>query len=155
MADPLSIAASILSVADVGLRVATKLYTYSNAVYHAPRSIRYLAQEVSLTSAVLSELGTLLKTDGAARLCSPNAMSTTREAVKNCQIIFDEIGEEIDKAGGGIGIRKFVWPLMENKVKVLMSGLERGKSLLLLMLNVITFAKQVSDEYDAIDMICD
>src|ERR1700761_280542 len=134
MADPFSIAVSIIGVADVGLRVATKLYTYASSVSRAPQSINQLAQEVSLTCAVLSDLGGLLKTDGAAKLCTPSALSTAQEAVKQCDQIFSEIGEEIEKAGGGVGIKKWVWPLAENKVRVLMSGLERGKSLVVLML---------------------
>jgi hypothetical protein len=144
--DPLSIAASIISVADVGLRISIKLYTYSNTALRAPQSIRTLAQEVSLTAAILSELGSLLKADGAARLASPNALRTTNEAVKSCENVFLEIGGVFEKAGGGIGYRKWVWPFLEDKVKVMLSDLERGKTLMLLMLNVITFAKQVSEE---------
>jgi hypothetical protein len=146
MADPLSVAASIISIADVGLRVATKLYTYVNAARRAPESVRSLAQEVSLTAAILSDLGNLLKTDGAAKLASPTAMETAKQAVLGCQVIFDEINNEFEKAGMGMGLRKWVWPMLDDKVKVMMGGLERGKSTILLLLNVITFAKQVSEE---------
>ena len=79
MADPLSITASIIAVAGAGARLATTLYTYSDTAFRADKSLKSIAQDVSLTSAVINELGGVLKEDDGPALCSDNAVRTARD----------------------------------------------------------------------------
>jgi hypothetical protein len=55
--------ASVIGVAGAGLKLSITLYTFSETVATAADSIKAIAKDVSLTSAVLEELGSNLKHD--------------------------------------------------------------------------------------------
>ena len=192
MADPLSIAASVLQVAGAGLKLATTLYTYSDTVFRADSDVKAIAQDISLTASVLNELGTLLNQDSRDRLVSPTALETAESTVQSCRVVFDEVADALAKAMGSRGSstigkgnsgskdplaaaqqnsnsnhdnynnkaprgssgrvkvtatwQRLKWPLVEPKMRLLQSNLERLKTTLLLMLNVITYAMKLSTE---------
>jgi STAND-like protein len=163
MTDPLSVTASILGVAGAGIKLATTLYTYSDAALTADRSVRTIANDISLTASVLSELGTLLEHDNADKLVSTRALETAGQTVTGCKEVFEEIDDAVGKmlggakrkewkgkepSAGGMSVwARMKWPLMEPRMRVLQANLERLKSTLLLMLNVITYARKLSSEY--------
>jgi hypothetical protein len=154
MADPLSIAASIVGIAGAGIKLSSTLYTYTETVINADKNIKEIARDLSITSSVITELGKLLgdEEEGKAlTLASGSALETTREAVNGCDEVFREIQKELDKCldlnGDGKGkgkakIRKLMWPLVESKMNTLQARLERLKNTLLLMLNIISYARK-------------
>ncbi len=155
MADPVSICASVVAIAGAGIKLSTTLYTYSETAFHADRALKDTARDVSLTSAVLNELGGLLEQDAGSRLCSSTALKTAGQAVDDCREVFRSIEGELSKAlrkgkDGKVGVSKLQslkWPFMEPKIRLLRGNLERLKTSLLLMLNVLSYARKLATEY--------
>ena len=152
MADPLSITASIVGIASTGIQLSTTLYNYTETVINADKNIREIARDLSITSSVITELGALLGQDDAAQLQCESALTTAREAVHDCEEVFKEIQKELNKSldleGNGKSpmskLKRLKWPLVEPKLNVLQVRLERLKNTLVLMLNVVTYARKVT-----------
>ena len=149
--------ASALQIADVGLRLSLRLYTFGETVASADKSIISVSKDVSLTSVVLKELGQTLDKDQISRICSPNAVHTARSIVRECQKIFDEMDQVMvkrfpntksvakDRKVRAVQIlERLKWAFIKSKIELLTSNLERQKSTL--MLNVIALAKQTYEK---------
>lgn len=162
----LGIIASVVQIADVGLRLSIKLYTFGEIVASADRSVISISKDVSLTSGVLKELGQILDSDRETRTFSANAVQTADGIVKECLGVFQEMESMLVKklpilAQGDTGdgksgqrankatvmLERLKWGYLQPKLQLLRSNLDRLKSTLLLMLNVITYARQVSGKY--------
>jgi len=167
----IGLVASVVQIADTGIKLSITLYTFAETVLTADKSIKEIASDVSLTSSVLEELGQNLKKDQKSRLCSENAVKTAEGIVKECAAIFKEINETLQitlnkikptaggyKAKGKDGshggkkmavaaLERLKWPFLQPKMQLLRGNLDRLKSTLVLMLNVITYARKVSEEY--------
>lgn len=74
----LSIIASIVSIAEIGCRLSTSLYTSGITVASADRSIIAISKHVSLTSSVLKELGNILQQDHEAKAPSERVIGTPK-----------------------------------------------------------------------------
>ena len=151
--------ASIVQVADIGLRLSLRLYAFGETVASADRSISAISNDVSLTSSVLKELGDLLKSD-TSRIYSDNAVKTADAAVRECSKAFTEMdemllkkvpqlknGDSAKQSRASLILERLRWPVIKGKIELLRVNLDRMKSTLTLMLNVIIYAKQVSERY--------
>lgn len=156
----LGIVASALQIADLGIRLSLRLYTFGETVAGADKSIISVSKEVSLTSTVLKELGQTLEKDQTARICSPNAVQTAESIAKECRGIFQDMDQVLVKKFANTKsaekdrrikaaqtLERLRWPFIKGKIELLTSNLERQKSTLVLMLNVITLAKQEYERY--------
>ncbi|KAI9878656.1 MAG: hypothetical protein M1830_000272 [Pleopsidium flavum] len=167
----IGLVASVVQIADTGIKLSITLYTVAETVLKADKSIKEIASDVSLTSSVLEELGQNLKKDQKSRLCSENAVKTAEGIVKECAAIFEEINRTLettlnkikppvgaDKGKGRNGapggkkmavaaLERLKWPFLQPKMQLLRSNLDRLKSTLVLMLNVITYARKVSEDH--------
>lgn len=162
----LSIIAAVAQIADVGLRLSIKLYTFGEIVATADRAVISISKDVSLTSGVLKELGQILEKDRKSRTFSENAIQTADGVVKECLEVFQEMDSILVKKLPSLGagrrneetraerpkramvlLEKLKWGYLQPKLQLLRSNLDRLKSTLLLMLNVITYARQVSEKY--------
>lgn len=160
----LGVIAAVTQIADVGLRLSIKLYTFGEIVASADRSVISISKDVSLTSGVLKELGQILAKDRETRTLSENAVQTADGIVKECLEVFQEMetilvkklpslggrgkegrGESVKRAT--VMLERLKWGYLQPKLQLLRSNLDRLKSTLLLMLNVITYAEQVSEKY--------
>lgn len=83
----LGVIASVTQIAEVGLRLSIKLYTFGEIVASADRSVISISKDVSLTSSVLKELGQVLDKDGKAHLLSKNAVDTAGTVVNECLVL--------------------------------------------------------------------
>jgi len=148
MADPISVAASILGVASAGIKLSSALYCYTETVINADKNIREIARDLSITSSVVTELGMLLGQDDQSQFHS-EALVTARDAVRSCEEVFKEIQRELDKSldfdSKGktpmTHLRRLKWPLVQPKLNVLQLRLERLKNTLVLVLNVVSYAR--------------
>ena len=162
----LGLIASVIGVAGAGIKLSITLYTFSETVATAAGSIKAIAKDVSLTSAVLEELGSNLKHDEQARLYSANALKTAQTVIVDCEAVFKQIDGALSKSMERIGrlatsekgkgksgkvvlsaMERLKWPFLQPKMQELRANLERLKSTLVLMLNVLTYARQVQTEY--------
>ena len=146
MAEVLAFVASIVAVVDAGLKLSTALYTFADSVYHAKKVLRNIAHDIALTSAVLDELGKLLKKDSNARLCSNGAFTTAEKAIKECENVYAEINVVACKSMKS-KTERLKWPFREARMESLRSNLERLKTTLLLLLNVLSYARELTLEY--------
>ena len=155
----LGIIASVVQLADLGVRLSLRLYTFGQTAASADKSIISISKDVSLTSSVLKELGQTLQKDQEPRLCSENAFQTVDGIVKECLEVFQSMDKTLAKSVSRLGLEngqkrvwtvaaleRLKWPFFQPKMQLLRSNLERLKSTLLLMLNVITYARQVADK---------
>ncbi len=151
----IGLTASVIQIASTGLKLSTTLYSFAETVSTADKSITHIAKDVSLTSAVLSELGSNLERDKWSGIASENAIATAEEIVLECSKVFREIEVALGKSIGNVaakkpstgkyGISKHVlerlrWPFLQPKMELLRSNLERLKSTLMLMLQVLSHA---------------
>lgn len=140
----IGIVASVIQLAGAGLKLSISLYSFAETVSSADKDIKRVAKDVSLTSAVLTELGQNLKDDNQKGVASDNAITTAEEVVHECSELFAEINAALDKASGkGTGkfsFGKLKWPFLQPKMELLRSNLERLKSTLILMLHVLAYA---------------
>lgn len=155
----LGIIGSVIQIADTGLRLSIKLYTFGEIVASADKSIISLSKDVSLTSSVLKELGQTLENDGThnSKFLTQTAINTADDVVKECLEVFKEMENIIVKkmpnlrapgvensSKATILLERLKWPYLQPKLQLLQSNLDRLKSTILLMLNVITYARQVA-----------
>lgn len=142
----LGIVAAALQIADLGSSVSVKLYTLCHRARHGDRALHALSKDVALTCNVMWQLGASLKEDRDAQLYSPAACTTAETVLEECQRVFDDINKIIDRSTGS-GFRRLTLALQEarrdSNLAMLGSNLERLKTTMLLMLNVIIYAGQL------------
>ena len=149
---------TVVGLASAGVKLSLTLYTFSETVSSAGTDIKNIARDVSLTSSVLKELGTNLEQDDQTKLYSNSALQTAKEVVRECESVFIDLEKVMQKAmertskktskpGKLTVFDKLKWPFLQPKMEVLRSNLERLKSTLVLMLNVLTYAKDLRAEY--------
>ena len=159
--DGVSIAASIVGIATAGVQVSIKLVNLATQVKTASDRVSSIANDISLTSGVLHQLGELINqktTDGGISIFSQHGLETTRTSAAMCERIFQEIEKETKKASGqlrkfkpGRGImsgekielsilEKAKWPFLQPNIDTLRVELRDAKSTLMLMLQVTSLA---------------
>ena len=151
----LGIVASIIQIADVGLRLSLRLYSYGETAASADKAIVSISKDVSLTSSVLQELGEHLRKDRDAPICSENAIKTAEMISRECLHVFQELDGALEKSLKRLGVgakeksrwistvrERLRWPLLQPKMELLRNNLDRLRVTLLLMLNVMIYARQ-------------
>ena len=155
----LSVVASIIQIADAGLRLGLRLYTFGETAANANKAIIAISKDVSLTSSVVQELGEHLRKEHEAPICSENAIQTADRIVQECLRVFNELNEVLEKSTTRTGVggkekakwiptvqERLKWPFLKPKMDFLTSNLDKLRTTLLLMLNVIIYARQRSEQ---------
>ncbi|OCT46554.1 hypothetical protein CLCR_01855 [Cladophialophora carrionii] len=147
--------ATIVGIAGAGVKLSITLYTFAETVATASSEIKNVARDVSLTSSVLEQLGAHLEQDEDAKLYSGSAVETVKDVMTECEVVFQEIEGVLAKAtdsvakrwprkGGKVALSamdRLKWPFLQPKMALLRSNLERLKSTLMLVLNVLIYAR--------------
>ncbi|KAI9925500.1 hypothetical protein ASPWEDRAFT_41601 [Aspergillus wentii DTO 134E9] len=148
--EAIGIAASIIQVAELGSKLAVKLCTFYHQIKQSNVTIQSLSTDVSLTCSILQQLGHNLHQDADTKLYSANAVATAQQVLDECKNVFDKIDHTVQDQKDGKSknpvvraTRKFGLALMERELDMLRGNLERLKSTVLLMLNVIIYAGQI------------
>lgn len=152
--DHVSVAASIVEIATAGIKVSIKVITLASQITTAADRISSIGNDVSLTSAILHQLGDLLSqktTDSGLPLFSKAGLESTKSSAEVCQKVFDEIERGTAKASNVIKgrkgpiqekvkltrVEKREWPFLQPNIEALRSELREAKGTLMLMLQVI------------------
>lgn len=151
--------ASVIQIADTGLRLSIKLCTFGELIADADKSVISISKDVSLTSSVLKELGEVLDKDGETQKLTPTAIGTADTVVKECLDVFQEMEtmlvkklphlhvHDANKASKATKLlERLKWPYLQPKLRLLQSHLDKLKSTILLMLNVIMYARQIRSQ---------
>jgi hypothetical protein len=110
--EALAAAASIIQVADAGLRLSKTLYIYIESVASADKRLDRVYTHVQTTSEVVREIGSVFQTSEATYLVSSSAVKTACDAAKECESVFGELRELVEKTRK----RKWGLPLKEGKL---------------------------------------
>jgi hypothetical protein len=98
----LGVIASVAQLAEYGFKLSVKLYSFSETVYTADKSIKSISNDVSLTSTVLKELCQVIKSDDAY-VVSENAILATKQTVEECLKIFSDLDDALAKSLSNMG----------------------------------------------------
>lgn len=151
MAEVIGTISAALQVAELGGRLSVKLCTFAHKFKNADKALRSLSNDVALTCSVLRQLGDSLRQDDLVSLYSPDAFATAQDVLEECKKVFNDLESEIEqqhpetssKSRMERATRK-IWFLMnEPRLDAVAGNLERLKSTMLLMLNVVIYAGQL------------
>jgi hypothetical protein len=145
MAEALGVVASIVQVAGAGLQLSKTLYLYADGVATADRRLRDIAKEIKLTSCVVEELGNVFKNDETAALISNNALKTANETIRECSAVFAEIEITLKKSKKNT-FGRLMLPFRDAKIELLRSHIDKLKSTLQLLMQVLTHAYHVASQ---------
>ncbi|EMD68372.1 hypothetical protein COCSADRAFT_108816 [Bipolaris sorokiniana ND90Pr] len=145
MAEAIGLVASVLQLAGTGLKLSQALYQYADSVATADRRIKDVAKEIKLTSFVIEELGGIFKQDDTLSLISKSAIATANETLDECSRMFGEIEATLNKSKKG-KIGRLILPFREPKIELLRSHIDKLKSTLQLLMQVLMHAYQVSSK---------
>jgi hypothetical protein len=137
--------ASIGEVSSFGFRLSKRLKDYGSAVVGAEKRLSGLDNDISFTSGILSELGTMLNDARVQALISEQSIRLTRDAVAECDGIFQAM-EGIIAIIRKNGLGKLKMYFRDTKIELLRSNLDRMKGNLTLLMGVINQATQISLE---------
>jgi hypothetical protein len=151
------LASSISRMAATGTGLTIALLSYTGEVTNADKNMADLAGDVGLTSNVLTSVGSFLAEKDNSSLPSPQALKDAQSILARCHDTFDEIKSMVDnnvksktdligKAKYGKKAR-FWWPVKSNKAELLKTRLESLKTSLLLLLQVLSLAKERESGY--------
>lgn len=152
--DGVSIAASIVGIATAGIQVSIKVVTLANQISTAADRVSSVGNDVSLTAAILHQLGDLMgqKTpNDSLTIFSKGGLEITKKSAEICGKIFEEIERETAKASEQIrgrkraigekvklsGFEKAKWPFVQPSLEILRTDLREAKGTLMLMLQVM------------------
>lgn len=154
----IALIASIVQIADTGYRLSLKLYTSGEAISSADRAIITISKDISLTSTVLKELGEILgrDLDEKERICSENLVQTAGNTVKECLDVFEDLDKMILKnmpnlsqghraTRATMALEKLKWPFIQPRIQLLRGSLDMLRANISLMLNVLIYARHVSE----------
>lgn len=145
----MDVAVGIVRMAGFGTKLSTALMCYAGGVADADRNMTAIAGDVALTSNVLASVGNFLKERDNETVATPSALKDAQAILTRCHDTFEEIKAIVDKTAKTDegGIRKtsrrarLIWPVKSNKAELLKGRLESLKSSLVLLLQVLSFAK--------------
>ncbi|KAI2701361.1 hypothetical protein CBS147332_7963 [Penicillium roqueforti] len=155
------VVASTFQLAEIGIKLSVKLCSFYRQIKDADNSAQRLASDVSLTCSILYQLGKILEQDSQTKLCSQQAFLTAQEVLEECEKIFNQIDEAIQKKDPSSGknkwergTRRLTIVILGPDLDVLNSHLDKLKSTMLLMLNVIMYAREINRTSDHSSLEC-
>jgi transposase len=87
-----------------------------------------------------------LEQDEFVKLCKQQTLTTTKDIAEECKTAFEDLDDIIGKyvESGKLTLKdRLKWPFVEKKVTLLRVNLDRLKSTLMLMLEVLKYARSI------------
>lgn len=158
MADPLSIAASIVGIATAGVQASIKLYALAEKISTASQRVSTIANDISSTCGILNQVRELLLPQPDAQgICksvfSSNSLSDISHAFRSCKSVFTEVEILLHRASEQVekrptthskielsGFEKAKWPFLQPQFDDLRTELRDTKLNLMSMIAVATLA---------------
>lgn len=143
----IGIIASIIGVAGAGFRLSLILNAVGSEVASAGLEIHSISKGITLFSSMLKQVGQTMQS--ADSIHSTEAVEVARQITSECQLVFDEIQEMLDrvttKRRDGTyqptTIQKFKWCFKKHRVQYLLAQLESLKLSLSVMVQIMQLAK--------------
>lgn len=142
MADPLSITASIVSVASAGIKLTAALYTLVDSIRTANSEIELLTIEITVFSCTLDEVQACI--ERSSTLYSDNLISSLKKLLEACTRLYSDIEKILKTSSGGgsyLSLRNLMWALRREKIRPIRLSLESLKTTLMVMLQTMKLVK--------------
>ncbi len=144
------IIASVIGVAGAGFRLSLVLNAVGCEIASAGMEIHSISKGVTLFSLMLKQVGQTLQSSDSVH--SSEALETAQEITNECQMVFDEIQDMLDKVTTRRGDgalspslqQKFRWCFKKGRVQYLLAQLESLKMSLLVMLQILQLGKMMA-----------
>jgi hypothetical protein len=94
---------------------------------------------------VITELGDVFKDGETSTLMSRNAVTTANETMKECSSVFAEIDATLKKSKKNT-LGRLMLPFRDNKIELLRNHIDKLKSTLLLLMQVLSHAHQIASQ---------
>ena len=142
--DTISAAASIVGLVGAAAKISETLFKFATSVKGAPKLVSSVLQEVSDTSACLSQLQNyLMGTKTTSRHHEKFLMLQQIDvALSNCVLIFSELEEIVESLKPSDPMqsgRLAQWIIKESRIKDLFPRLQNSKTSLNLMMTTLTW----------------
>jgi hypothetical protein len=112
------------------------------SVASADKMLNRVGNHVKATSQVVREIGTLFGNTNTASLVSEGAIETANDAARECEEVFAEVLQILEKYRK----RKWGFPFKEEKLELLSAHLEKLKSTLHCLMSVLIHARMLKNE---------
>ncbi|ORX94420.1 hypothetical protein BCR34DRAFT_221367 [Clohesyomyces aquaticus] len=129
----LGIAASIIQLADTGLKLSTGIFAYISSVRHADERLDVLAKNVGRTADVVRQFGALLEEDEFANAVGEEGRRSASQCQRECEEAFGTVQVFLDKTRKS----KSIFPFRENNLDLLNAQLESLKTHLSLVSHIL------------------
>jgi hypothetical protein len=138
----------VIGVAGAGFRLSLILNAVGCEIASAGMEIHSISKGVTLFSLMLKQVGQALQASDSVH--SSEALDTAQEITNECQMVFDEIQEMLDKVttrrGDGTPSspsiqQKFRWCFKKGRVQYLLAQLESLKMSLLVILQILQLGR--------------
>ncbi|CAD0083746.1 unnamed protein product [Aureobasidium vineae] len=142
MADPFTIAASVGGLTSLGIQLLQSLNKYTGSALDSKGRIKAISMDIDLTVQVFQALDTTIKDDANRVMMNDDAERLARDAITQCRELFTMIQSTLPGLGpDGPRMRnKITYPLIEPELELLRGNLEKVKTTLQLLMQVIMFA---------------
>ncbi|KAG9674562.1 hypothetical protein KCU99_g6580, partial [Aureobasidium melanogenum] len=143
MGDPFTLVVSAAGLASFGIQLLQGLNKYAGSALDSRDRIRAISTDIELAVQVVQALDATIKDDANRALVNDDAERLAQEAQNQCWEIFTKIKDKLPKNSVYTGSRKrdiFTWPFKEPNLELLRGNLEKVKTTLQLLMNVIILA---------------
>jgi hypothetical protein len=130
MAEALGLAAGVLTVVDLFVKVGVLCSVYCADFKTARRDARYILNEADKFTATLKDVERLLAGPNGAKT---EASQNVRRGIADCRLQLDDL---IAKLEQGIKWKRILWPLKKEEVADIVKKLERCRAAILVDLQV-------------------
>ncbi|THX96308.1 hypothetical protein D6D03_08817 [Aureobasidium pullulans] len=135
-----SLAASIVELLNSGLQLTQACDKFASFNRVPTRRIEAISREINLILQIVQRLHTTIEDDTHRELVNDDALRVANDAIVLCQQIFDALQSLIPDVDHGDTKARLIWSLRESKLELLGARLNKAKSTLHLLMNVIVFA---------------
>lgn len=143
MSDPFTLVVSAAGLASFGIQLLQGLNKYAGSALDSRERISAISTDIELAVQVVQALDATIKDDANKALVNNDAERLAQEARNQCWNIFTKIKDKLPKNTASTGPRKrdiFTWPFKEPSLELLRGNLEKVKTTLQLLMNVIILA---------------
>jgi hypothetical protein len=144
----LGVASTVSDISDLAAKCSVRLFALSRRLKDASKPVESLSKDIAATGAVLHQLGYQLKRGEDLQVGSSTLVTSVDDLVEECSDIFDSIDKALNGDNTGskaiLGLQHYVhFNSLEPQLRLLEMNLERLKTPLALMLNVLIYAEQL------------
>lgn len=143
MAELLGLVTSVIQVAGAGNQLSKTLVDYVDGVATVDRRIKDIATEIKMTRIMIEGLGDVFKHDQTASLVSKKAVWTANDTITECSVLFAQINATLKKSKKNT-LGRLTLPFRDTKLELWHSHVDKLKSTLQLLMQVLTHAYQAA-----------